>query len=155
MALFLSTYENKLDRKGRVSVPASFRAALPIALFNGVVLFRSHKSQALEGCGMDRMETLSQSIDSLDLFSDAQDDLAATIFADAHQLNLDSDGRITVPQHLLDHANITERVLFVGAGPVFRMWEPEAFKIYQNEARAKVKDQNLTLKLSKPNGGAS
>jgi MraZ protein len=152
MALFLSTYENKLDNKGRVSIPATFRAALPLSLFNGVVLFRSHKCAALEGCGMDRMEKLSASVDALDLFSDAHDDLSATIFADAHPLNLDKDGRITLPQHLLDHAGIKDRVLFVGAGPVFRLWEPVGFKIYQEEARAKAKSQGLTLKLSKQSG---
>lgn len=153
MALFLSTYENKLDRKKRVSVPAPFRAALPLGSFNGVILTRSHKCEALEGCGIDRMEQLSAAIDALDLFSDAQDDLAATIFADAHQLNFDSDGRITLPQTLLDHACIEERVLFVGAGPVFRIWSPDTFKLFQEQARANVKAQGLTLKITKQKGG--
>lgn len=149
MAVFLSTYENKLDKKGRISVPAPFRAALGVQSFNGIVLFRSHKYPALDGCGMDRMEILSQSLDELDMFSDNQDDLGAAIFADATPLPFDADGRITLTQPLIDHINITSSVLFVGAGPLFRLWEPTRFAAFQDEARQKIKSQGLTLKLNR------
>jgi MraZ protein len=77
MALFLSTYTNKVDAKGRVSVPAGFRTALQGQEFQGVVLLPSNKFQALEGFSMGMMHELSARIDKFDLFSDAQDDLAA------------------------------------------------------------------------------
>ncbi len=148
MALFLSTYTNKLDRKGRLSVPAPFRAALADQVFKGVVVFRSCKSPALDCVGMDRMEALSQSLDALDLFSDAQDDLAATLFADARPLAFDNEGRILLPEDLITHARLGEQAAFVGRGRTFQIWEPAAFAAYQAEARSRVKSAGLTLKLT-------
>lgn len=147
MTLFLSTFVNKLDKKGRVSVPASFRLALANQSFQGIVAFRSYKISAIEGMGIDRMEKLSSSIDQLDLFSDAQDELAATIFADAHMLGLDGDGRITLPQILLTHAKIRDSVAFVGRGATFQIWDPNAFNTYQEEARQRVQQKQATVKL--------
>lgn len=147
MALFLSTFINKLDKKGRVSVPASFRLALSGQAFQGIVAFRSYKLSAIEGMGIDRMQRLSDSVDQLDLFSDAQDDLTATIFADAHMLAFDGDGRIVLPQALLEHAKIQDSVAYVGHGATFQIWSPDAFEAHQHEARKRVQDKQATLKL--------
>jgi len=154
MALFLSTFVNKVDKKGRVSVPAPFRAVLTGQSFAGIVAFRSYKFPALEGCGADRMERLSRSMDDLDLFSQEQDDLAATIFADAHQLPFDSDGRIVLPEALAKHADISEYAAFVGRGAMFQIWNPEAFSHFQDEARARVKRSGATLRLRPREGGS-
>lgn len=97
---------------------------------------------------MDRMEILSRSLDDLDLFSDTQDDLGAAIFADATPLPFDADGRITLTQPLIDHIQVTSSILFVGAGPLFRLWEPKRFAAFQEDARQKIKSQGLTLKLN-------
>ena len=153
VALFLSTFVNKIDRKGRVSVPAPFRAALAGQSFHGLVAFRSYKQPAVEAFGFDRMEQISRSVDGLDLFSDRQDDLTATIFADARQLAFDGEGRIMLPEDLLAHAGIAERAAFVGRGPTFQIWEPEAFAAHQETARARVIADGATLHLSPPAGG--
>lgn len=147
MTLFLSTFINKLDKKGRVSVPASFRLALSGQSFQGIVAFRSYKLPTIEGMGMDRMQRLSDSVDQLDLFSDAQDDLTATIFADSQMLAFDGDGRVILSQLLLDHAQIKETVAFVGRGTTFQIWNPDAFEAHQREARKRVQEKQATLKL--------
>lgn len=151
MTLFLSTFINKLDKKGRVSVPASFRLALSGQAFQGIVAFRSYKLPTIEGMGMDRMQRLSDSVDQLDLFSDAQDDLTATIFADSQMLAFDGDGRVILSQLLLDHAQIKETVAFVGRGTTFQIWNPEAFERHQQEARKRVQEKQATLKLRADN----
>jgi len=138
---------NKLDKKGRVSVPASFRLVLSGQAFQGIVAFRSYKLPAVEGMAIDRMQRMSDSVDQLDLFSEAQEDLTTTIFADAQMLAFDGDGRIILPQMLLAHANIKDQVAFVGRGATFQIWNPEAFEAYQNEARRRVQDKQATLKL--------
>lgn len=147
MTLFLSTFINKLDKKGRVSVPASFRLALSGQSFQGIVAFRSYKLPSIEGMGMDRMQRLSDSVDQLDLFSEAQEDLTATIFADAQMLALDGDGRVIIPRLLLEHAQIKDAVAFVGRGATFQLWDPKNFEDHQKEARKRVQDQQATLKL--------
>ncbi len=145
MTLFLSTYANKVDRKGRVSVPASFRAMLAAQSFPGVVLFRSSTHDCLEGFAFAAMEELASRLDHYDLFSNAQDDLATTIFAEAVQLPFDAEGRIVIPAHLLEHAGIDEQAMFVGLGRKFQIWNLTAYEKRRERARREVKDKALTL----------
>src|SRR3990167_8144988 len=141
MPLFLSTFINKLDKKGRVSVPASFRLALSGQSFQGIVAFRSYKLSAIEGMGIDRMQRLSDSVDQLDLFSEAQDDLTTSIFADAQTLALDGDGRVILPNLLLEHAKINEAIACVGRGATFQLWNPQLFEEHQAKARQRVQEK--------------
>lgn len=157
MSLFIGTFVNKIDKKGRVSVPATFRAALGGQSFQGIIAFRSYKVQALEACGMDRMELLGKSLDTLDVFSQAQDDLTAALFADSHQIPFDGEGRIMLPQEMLDFAKINEQAAFVGRGKTFQIWMPEDFKQYQNETRERLNQTKPFFKINHgndQNGGA-
>ncbi len=147
MTLFLSTFTNKLDKKGRVSVPASFRLMLGGQTFQGIVGFRSYKLPTIEGMGIDRMQRLSESVDQFDVFSEAQDDLTAAIFADAQMMAFDGDGRVVVPPLLLEHAKIKEAVAFVGRGATFQIWNPALFEQHQQEARKRVQDTKATFKI--------
>ena len=63
--MFLSSYENKIDKKGRVSVPATFRSHLSALGYNGFISYPSFNHYALEACSQDRIEKLSNTIDSL------------------------------------------------------------------------------------------
>lgn len=152
MAVFLGTFENKVDRKGRTSVPAQFRQMLADQSFQGIVAFRSYRVPAIEACGIGFMERLNQSVSSLELFSDAHDDLAATIFADTQQLPFDGDGRIILPAKLAEHAGIGDRAAFVGKGPIFQIWEPGALERHKEEARGRARSQGLTLPLTPTDG---
>ncbi|MDB5478632.1 MAG: mraZ family protein [Alphaproteobacteria bacterium] len=145
MALFLSTHTNKVDAKGRVSVPAGFRATLAEQAFPGVVLIPSNKFAALEGFDMGMIQEISTRLDKFDLFSDTQDDLAATIFANATPLGFDDTGRIGIPKELLAHANITDNAVFVGLGTKFQIWEPGAFAARKEQAAAQVQSKGLTI----------
>ena len=149
MALFLSTFVNKVDRKGRVSVPAAFRAKLAAEGFAGAVLFPSISAAAIEGCGMDRMEEMSRGIDAFDPYSDEHEAFALSILADAHQLAFDTEGRVLLPPALLAHANIGEQAAFVGRGSTFQIWEPAALAEGQREARRRARDERLSLKLNR------
>ena len=153
MALFLSTFTNKIDKKGRVSVPASFRNALVNQAFAGIVVYRSLKYAALEGCGMERLEKLSESFDQLNMFSDVQDDLSASVFADAQMLSFDSEGRVSLPQSFLQFAKITDYVAFVGRGATFQVWSPEVFKEHQDRARARLREELPNISLAKKQEG--
>lgn len=145
MALFLSTYVNKVDRKGRVSVPASFRAALAGQAFQGIVLFRSNSHVCLEGFGFSFMEELSNRLENFDMFSAEQDDMATAIFGDAVQLPLDGDGRVVLPGELMGFAGLDEQAAFVGLGRKFQIWNPAEFEKRRAQARKSVQEKGLTL----------
>ncbi|HEX2580376.1 MAG TPA: division/cell wall cluster transcriptional repressor MraZ [Dongiaceae bacterium] len=146
MALFLGTFLNRIDRKGRISVPASFRSALNLQGFQGIAAFPAFRHQSIQCAGLDWIQGLSDRIARIDLFSDEQDDLAATLFADAHQLAFDSEGRIILPESLRQHAGIDEAVAFVGLGPRFEIWEPGRWEDHKKQARNRAREQGLTLR---------
>lgn len=145
LALFLSTHENKIDKKGRVSVPASFRAELSEESFQGVVLFRSNVHSCLEGFAWSYMQEIGQRLDHFDLFSAEQDDLATSIFGTAVQLPLDGDGRIILPKDLIDFATLDGKASFVGMGAKFQIWNPLSFEKRREVARQSVQSKALTI----------
>jgi MraZ protein len=147
VAVFIGTFENKVDRKGRVSVPAAFRKAVGGQSFNGVVVFPSYRAPALEACGMELMEQLGERMGEFDLFSEDHEDLATTIFADSQQLGFDDGGRIMLPGEFMEHAGIGERAAFVGKGRMFQIWEPEALAREKEAARQRARERKLTLPL--------
>lgn len=153
MALFLSNTTNKVDSKGRVSVPAAYRAALSGQPFHGIVALPSFKYPAIQCGGMEWMEQLSAGVGAYEFFSDDHDTLTATLFANAQQLAFDGDGRITLATSLTEHANIVKQATFVGRGPVFEIWQPDAFAAYQSEATRRAAEQGLTVRPAGPPGG--
>ncbi len=145
MALFLSTYTNKIDKKGRISVPAQFRAELADQSFHGVVLFRSNVYQCLEGVAWSYMQEIGARLDDFDLFSAEQDDLATSVFGSAVQLPMDGDGRIILPAELIDFSALEEKVSFVGMGAKFQIWNPKDFESRSVAARKAVQSKGLTI----------
>ena len=152
MGLFLSTTINRVDKKGRVSVPAQFRTCLSAEEFQGVVLFQSYTHQAIEGVGMSALQTMASRMDdNFAFFSDNHDDMATVLFGESIQCGFDGDGRITLPQSFAEFAGITDKVAFVGLGQKFQLWDPYAFEARKVEARKSIQSQKITL----PKGGGN
>lgn len=149
--LFLSTYVNKVDRKGRVSVPATFRAAVADQSFPGIVVFPSFKHEALDASGINRMEEMSERLNTLDEFSEEHENLAM-LFASSQALPFDTEGRIVLPETLAAFAHISESAAFVGLGKSFQIWEPDRFADHQAMLRERARRQGTSLP---PLGGAA
>jgi MraZ protein len=148
--MFLSTYVNKVDRKGRVSVPATFRTALVAQRFPGIIVFPSYKYPALEANGIEWMEELAARLDTLDKFSDQHENLEM-LFASSRELPFDGEGRIALPADLATHAGITESVAFVGVGRNFQLWEPARFADHAANLRERARTQGTLIPaLSRP-----
>ena len=71
--------------------------------------------------------------------------------ANSFQLNFDTDGRVTLSERLLNHTGIKEKVLFVGQGKTFQMWDPMSFKKFSNDARKKASLKRSELKWKQTN----
>ncbi len=145
MDLFVSNFVNKIDKKGRVSFPSSFRNALPKSKKNEIILFKSFKYNSIEGCSVQRIEEIAKRINSLDFFSDDQDDFSTSIFSEIIPTNLDKEGRFLIPENLKQHANIINEVTFIGQGFYFQIWEPQAALIKQKESRARLVEEKKSL----------
>lgn len=153
VALFLSTFTNKVDKKGRVSVPAPFRAAMVGQDWSGIVAFPSFVNDCIEGCDITYMERLTESIDEFAPFTEEHDAFTTSILAAAHQLPFDSEGRIVLPQRLVQHAGIDGLVTFVGRGKTFQIWQPEAFADFDARAREIALRQRRELRFRRPPPG--
>ncbi len=147
--MFLSTYENKLDKKGRVSVPASFRSHLSSLGYNGIVCFSSFNNQCIEAWPQDSIEKISNAIDSLNPFEEKKDYFATSILSESINLQFDSEGRIILTTKLLKHSKIKNNVLFVGQGKTFQIWEPTSFEKFRVNARKKSNIYRASLKWEK------
>jgi MraZ protein len=149
VALFLSTFTNKVDAKGRVSVPAQFRASLVNDNYSTMVVYESFINQCIEGCDIERIKKISESIDNLEPFSEERDAFATTVLGGSVQLSIDGDGRVILPENLLKTAKIKDNAVFVGKGSTFEIWEPKSFDIYLEKAKAEAKLKRNMLRLNK------
>ena len=147
--MFLSTYENKLDKKGRVSVPASFRSYLSSLGYNGVICYPSFNNQSLEACAQDRIEKISNTIEALNPFEEKRDIFATSVLAESVNLQFDTEGRISIPHKLLKHTKIKSPILFVGQGKTFQIWEPNAYEKFRIQAKRKANLNRSSLKWEK------
>jgi MraZ protein len=138
---------NKIDKKGRVSVPKPFRDIFESQGFRGLYAFPSFKFPAIELCGKALLERISQSLDTLAMFSDDQDDLATVIMNNAEELPFDPEGRIVLPKEFLDHAGLVTEALFVGGGARCQIWEPKAFAEQNRRAFERARSRGATLPL--------
>ena len=144
--MFLSSYENKIDKKGRVSVPATFRSHLNSMGYNGFISYPSFNHTALEACSQDRIEKLSYTIDSLNPFEEKRDFFATSVLSESINLQFDSEGRISLTPKLLKHAKIKNSMIFVGQGKIFQIWEPAMFEKFKANARKKANLNRASLR---------
>ena len=144
--MFLSSFENRIDKKGRVSVPATFRSHLSSMGYNGFISYPSFNHTALEACSQDRIEKLSNTIDSLNPFEEKRDFFATSVLSESENLQFDTEGRVSISVKLLNHAKIKNNVLFVGLGKTFQIWEPNHFEKFKIIARKKAYQNRSNLK---------
>ncbi len=144
--MFLSSFVNKIDKKGRVSVPATFRSHINTLGYNGFISYPSFNNSALEACTQDRIEKLSNTIDSLNPFEEKRDYFATSVLSESENLQFDTEGRVSISQKLLNHAKIKNNVLFVGLGKTFQIWEPRNFDKFKTFARKKAFQNRSYLK---------
>ena len=129
--MFLSTSHNKIDKKGRISVPRNFRTYLD-AEGGSLILFKSLQLKCIEGTTLKRINQYVEAIDEIDAMSkDAS--ILRMMMADSFEIKYDNEGRINIPVPLLSYAHINDIAVFTGIGKSFMIWsEIEYEKEYQN-----------------------
>ncbi len=144
--MFMGHFTNKVDAKGRVSVPADFRAVLAAENFEGIMCFPSFTSPCLEAGGPSYFAGLKASIDQLDPYDELRDHFEMAIFGSSRRFFFDRDGRITLDADLMKEADIRDAVTFIGRGDKFELWSPETLRDRLGEARRLARDHRGLLK---------
>lgn len=157
MDLFLSTSRHKLDSKGRVSVPAGFRAVIDRDAGGGLAVAEPYEDlPCIEGFGLSRVAEMADQLESMSPTDALRDAWAVTFLAGVTPLGFDQQGRIVLPSPLLERAGLApgRQVLFAGLGRKFQIWAPEAFEAHRKAALAAAR-ANPNRMPWRNGGGAS
>lgn len=144
--LFLSTYHNRIDKKGRISIPSQFRTVLAGQEFPGIVAYMSPLNSCIEACGMNRIMKLNSRVEKFDPYSEERDAFATMLFGESVQLAFDPEGRVMLPESFIANVGLSEQATIVGKGEIFEIWEPKAFEAHVKRARELVKEKRFQLK---------
>lgn len=136
MDRFLSNTINKVDKKGRVSIPANFRPVLGAT--SRLYTLMSVDQPSIDAGGIELIERGEQYLSSLDPFSEEYELYSFVLHGDSSELKIDGEGRISLTDTIREQTGITDRAAFVGRGHFFQIWEPDRFLGYREEARKQV-----------------
>jgi MraZ protein len=139
MDRFVSHHVLRLDTKGRVSVPAQFRAVLARDGFNGLYCYPAFDRPALDAGGNALLAEIETLIEGFSPFSEQREQFSLALYGSSETLKLDGEGRVVLSEAHKSHAGITEAAVFVGLGHKFRIWEPGRFRAELTEATDKVR----------------
>lgn len=142
---FISTFTNKLDAKGRVSIPAPFRSVLARDGFEGLYCCPTLDQNAMDAGGNRLLEQIRASLALFEPFSDDHEFLSTTLIGESEVLKLDSEGRVVLTETIKAHAAIGDAVTLVGQGYKFQIWEPQRFLAYREAAKERVRDLRRRL----------
>jgi len=139
MDRFLSSATNRIDAKGRVSVPAHFRAIVQKRGYDQLYAVRSLETPSLDVGGPDLLDGFAKRIEQEDPFLQTADDMSFLYYGDGAFLKLDQDGRITVTDLMREQTGITTDIAFVGRGHFFQIWEPERLAAHAAQVRERLR----------------
>ncbi|MEJ8474681.1 division/cell wall cluster transcriptional repressor MraZ [Roseibium algae] len=134
MAGFVSHFTNRLDAKGRVSIPAPFRAVLARDGFEGLYCIASPHTAAVDAGGNELLGEIQARLDAFSKLSPDHDALAVALFGASETPKIDSDGRMMISDLVREQTGVTDQVTFAGLGYKFQIWQPERFREYRAEA---------------------
>ncbi len=150
MDRFLSNAVNRIDAKGRVSVPAHFRSVVAKRGYGELYALRALDVPAMDVGGLDLLDRYERRMAREDRFPGAADDMSFFVHGDGTFLKIDQEGRITMNDFIRDHTGISTEVVFVGRGAFFQIWEPARFEVHGRAVRARL----LGLRQASPAAGA-
>jgi len=145
MSAFIGTFINKIDTKGRISVPAGFRSILQTKSLSSVTCYPSLTGPCIEGCGLDRIEAMVERLPDQLVPGIEEDQIAHLIFSSARDLPFDTGGRIVLPSDFIKRAEIIDYGAFVGKGRTFQIWNPSALAKIQSDMFEKAMSERMKM----------
>ncbi|WP_146587506.1 division/cell wall cluster transcriptional repressor MraZ [Puniceibacterium confluentis] len=140
---FRGESQHKVDGKGRVSIPASFRRVLEASDPNWseganpevVIVYGDHRRKYLECYTMQAIDEVDDKIDALPRGSMERQLLQRMFHGQSHPTNVDETGRLVLPAKLRQKIGLEGEAFFIASGDTFQIWNPET---YETEEVAKT-----------------
>jgi MraZ protein len=149
---FVGNYTMRLDAKGRISIPAPFRALLMRDGFEGLYCYPTLDRAAVDAGGNGLLGEIEQLIARFPPYSEEREELLVALYGTSETLKIDGEGRVVLTDGLKSHAGITEAAVFVGLGQKFQVWEPERFRAHLAKATATVRALTASLGSTRAEG---
>ena len=133
-----------LDIKGRIAIPVKYRERLSQEAKDQVVLTIDTEEKALLLYPLPVWEEIEEKVAALPSFYPASRRIQRLLIGHAAELTLDSHGRILLPQLLRDYADVHKRVILLGQGKKFEIWDEKVWQSAQKKwmtSRLKGGDQ--------------
>ncbi|MGF1605109.1 MAG: division/cell wall cluster transcriptional repressor MraZ [Rhodothalassiaceae bacterium] len=155
MALFWGEYEKRIDKKGRVSVPSEFRTALAQSGSQELIVLPEPKQPWVRGMPRHAFEqVLAQLQRQHGRFTAQRTRASRFVFGRARPLSFDPEGRISLPKAFLEHAGITDALVFVGGGDHIQIWQPDRLNESYDSDAAEAEDVLEGLEELEPEGAS-
>lgn len=142
---FVSHYTSRLDSKGRVSIPAPFRAVLARDGHEGLYVYPALDQDALDCGGHALRREIHELLGRFSPYSEEHNSFSTVLLGTIENLKIDTEGRVILSESAKAHANIASEVTFVGHGYKFQIWEPGRFLAHLAEARSRLRDLRKQL----------
>jgi MraZ protein len=134
--MFLGEFVHVLDGKGRLTIPAKFRADLDTAL----VVTRGI-DRCLAIFPIPEWEQLAEQVSELPLTDRQARAFRRLLFANASDVSPDKQGRILIPPRLREYAHLDGEVVVAGINTYIELWNPEDW----NKEREQVEGENVDI----------
>jgi len=121
--MFLGQYQHTLDEKGRITIPARFRDLLADGAYVTQGFDQNLKLQTEPA-----FEAMAAKVNHLSETNPKIRKLRRLFFASAGRVELDSLGRVLIPQYLRDFAGLNKEAMIVGVGESIEIWSPGAWQ---------------------------
>ena len=131
---FVSKYVNRLDSKGRVSIPAPYRQILAREGQESLFCSPSLELEAVDAGGLRLHREIESHLEAFEAFSEEREALSTALLGESESFKIDKDGRVTLSETIKAYAGITDAVVFVGHGFKFQIWQPEKYEAYKAAA---------------------
>ncbi|MEO9820895.1 MAG: division/cell wall cluster transcriptional repressor MraZ [Paracoccaceae bacterium] len=133
---FRGESHHKVDAKGRVSIPASFRRVLEVSDPNWtdglspelVIVYGDHRRKYLECYTMEAIEEVDAKIDTLARGSMQRKMLQRLFHGQSFPTSVDETGRLVLPAKLRAKIGLDKEAFFIAAGDTFQIWKPETYE---------------------------
>lgn len=139
MGRYVSTFTNRIDAKGRVSIPAPFRLALVKEGAEQLYCCPTLDMQAVDAGGKALQGRIDELLSAYPPFSEDYEYFSTALLGDSEELKIDGDGRVVLSDTIRNHAGLDGKVTFVGQGYKFQLWNPERFEVFREESRSRVR----------------
>ena len=130
MPVLVGKYLNKIDQKNRIFVPAKHRDILGSFFY----INSSSERECIDCYSEQEFNKRYMKVLNNDGKYVSDYDLAMDFFAEANDVAVDSQGRITIPQELIEKAGITEVALVIGKGDHIEIWDKATWEAYYTDA---------------------